>query len=141
MENAKILVIDDEKVICEGCRLVLEDHGCQVTYRTTGQDGLNELAATEFDVLLLDLKLPDMDGMEILTTVRQSYAGLPVIIMTGYATIQNQARPRQWCALGETYRTASTRSVLDAAKWHRWRSLAVHASAAKHVPESNSRGV
>ncbi len=89
METAKILVVDDEKVICEGCRLVLEERGFSVTYRTTGQDGLNALAAADFDALLLDLKLPDMDGMQILSTARQSHAGLPVIIMTGYATIQN----------------------------------------------------
>jgi DNA-binding NtrC family response regulator len=89
METPKILVIDDEKVICEGCRLVLEEQGFSVTYRTTGRDGLNELAGKDFDVLLLDLKLPDMDGMQILSSVRQSRAGLPVIIMTGYATVQN----------------------------------------------------
>jgi DNA-binding NtrC family response regulator len=89
MEAAKVLVIDDEKVICEGCRLALEEQGCLVTYRTTGQDGLNELTRTGFDVLLLDLKLPDMDGMQVLSTVRQSHAWLPIIIMTGYATVQN----------------------------------------------------
>jgi len=89
METPKILVIDDEKVICEGCRLVLEEQGFSVTYRTTGRDGLNELAGDDFDALLLDLKLPDMDGMQILSSVRQSHAGLPVIVMTGYATVQN----------------------------------------------------
>jgi DNA-binding NtrC family response regulator len=89
MERAKILVIDDERVICEGCRLVLEEHGFCVTYRTTGQDGLDALADTAFDALLLDLKLPDMDGMQILASVRHSHVWLPVIIMTGYATIQN----------------------------------------------------
>ena len=89
METAQILVIDDEKVICEGCRLVLEEQGWSVTYRTTGQDGLNELSGKDFDALLLDLKLPDMDGMQILSSVRQSHSCLPVIIMTGYATVQN----------------------------------------------------
>ena len=89
METPQILVIDDEKVICEGCRMVLEEQGFSVAYRTTGRDGLNELANADFDALLLDLKLPDMNGMEILSTVRQSHAELPVVIMTGYATIQN----------------------------------------------------
>jgi DNA-binding NtrC family response regulator len=89
METATILVIDDEKTICEGCRLVLEDQGLAVTYRTTGQSGLNELESRHFDVLLLDLKLPDMDGMKILSSVRQSHAAMPIIIMTGYATVQN----------------------------------------------------
>jgi DNA-binding NtrC family response regulator len=92
MEAANILIIDDEKVICEGCRLALEEQGCSVTYRTTGRDGLKELVRTGFDVLLLDLKLPDMDGMRVLSTVRQSHAWLPIIIMTGYATVQNAVR-------------------------------------------------
>jgi two-component system NtrC family response regulator len=89
METSKILVIDDEKVICEGCRLILEEQGFSVTHCTTGQDGLNELESKDFDALLLDLKLPDMDGMQILSSVRQSHAWLPIIIMTGYATVQN----------------------------------------------------
>jgi len=69
--------------------MVLEEQGCSVTYHTTGRDGLNELEGMDFDVLLLDLKLPDMDGMQILSIVRQSHAWLPIIIMTGYATVQN----------------------------------------------------
>jgi DNA-binding NtrC family response regulator len=89
MQSAKILVIDDEKMICEGCRLVLGDQGFAVTYRTTGQEGLNELQDADFDVLLLDIKLPDIDGMQILSSVRQSHAAMPIIIMTGYATVQN----------------------------------------------------
>jgi two-component system NtrC family response regulator len=89
MHRAKILVIDDERMICEGCRLVLEEQGFAVTHRGTGQDGLNKLQGEDFDLLLLDLKLPDMDGMQILSTVRQSHAWMPIIIMTGYATVQN----------------------------------------------------
>jgi len=89
METAKILVIDDEKIICQGCRLVLAEQGLSVTCCRTGRDGLNELESQAFDVLLLDLKLPDMDGMQILSSIHQSHTWLPIIIMTGYATVQN----------------------------------------------------
>lgn len=89
MQTAKILIIDDEKTICEGCRLALQEQGFQVAYRGTGQDGLNELQGNGYDLLLLDLKLPDMDGMQILSSVRRSHTRMPIIVMTGYATVPN----------------------------------------------------
>jgi DNA-binding NtrC family response regulator len=89
MDTGTVLVIDDEKTICEGCRLVLDDLGYAVTYGTTGQEGLNQLQKSDFEVLLLDMKLPDTDGMQILADVRQTHPQMPVIVMTGYASVQN----------------------------------------------------
>jgi DNA-binding NtrC family response regulator len=89
MDTGTILVIDDEKAICEGCRLVLDDLGYAVRYGTTGHEGLNQLQKADFDVLLLDIKLPDTDGMQILAGVRQTHPRMPVIVMTGYASVQN----------------------------------------------------
>lgn len=89
MDTGTVLVIDDEKAICEGCRLVLDDLGYAVRYGTTGAEGLNQLQETDFDVLLLDIKLPDTDGMQILAGVRQTHPQMPIIVMTGYASVQN----------------------------------------------------
>lgn len=89
MDTGTVLVIDDEKAICEGCCLVLGDQGYAVVYGTTGREGLNKLQNQDFDVLLLDIKLPDTDGMQILASVRQTHPRLPVIVMTGYASIQS----------------------------------------------------
>jgi DNA-binding NtrC family response regulator len=88
-ESAKILVIDDEKIICDGCRLILSDQGHSVESRTKGRAGLGAIREGKFDVVLLDMKLPDMDGMEILRTAREEKPGLHVIVMTGYSTVQN----------------------------------------------------
>jgi two-component system NtrC family response regulator len=87
MDAGTVLVIDDEKVICEGCHLALTEEGYAVTASTTGRDGLNQLGREDYDVLLLDIKLPDTDGMQILESVRQSHPRLPVIVMTGYASV------------------------------------------------------
>ena len=89
MPAAHVLVIDDEKVICEGCRLSLGEEGYLVMYGTSGQEGLNKLKGHDFDLLLLDIKLPDIDGLQILAEVRQTHPQMPVIVMTGYASVQN----------------------------------------------------
>jgi DNA-binding NtrC family response regulator len=88
-ESAKILVIDDEQIICNGCRLILSDQGHAVESRTNGKAGLGAIREGQFDVVLLDMKLPDMDGMEILRTARKEKPDLYVIVMTGYSTVQN----------------------------------------------------
>jgi DNA-binding NtrC family response regulator len=89
VEEIRILVIDDERVICEGCRLVLSDENHSVDVRMSGQAGLESILNGRYDIVLLDIKLPDLNGMEILKTVRTEKPGVYVIVMTGYYTVQN----------------------------------------------------
>ena len=88
MQRRHILVIDDEPVICEGCRLALSDK-YPVDICHSGQEGLDTLLKGQYDLALLDMKLPDMDGMEVLHIVRQDKPGVYVIVMTGYSTVNN----------------------------------------------------
>jgi DNA-binding NtrC family response regulator len=88
MQRSHILVIDDEPVICEGCRLALSDT-YSVDVCNTGREGLDTLLKGQYDLALLDMKLPDMDGMEILRIVRQDKPGVYIIVMTGYSTVSN----------------------------------------------------
>lgn len=85
---AQILVIDDEKPICVSCRRILEEDGHKVEYACTGREGLDKALAEDFGVVLLDLKLPDMPGMELLQRLKSEKPEVTVIIITGYATIQ-----------------------------------------------------
>jgi len=89
MQPAKILILDDEKSICNGCRLVLSDSGYSVDTCMTGKGGLEALLRDAYDVVLLDLKLPDMDGMDILRKIAGKRTSAYFIVMTGYATVQN----------------------------------------------------
>ena len=89
MEPNKILIIDDEEAICKGCRLALTDLNHSVDICMTGRQGLDALLSDKYDVVLLDMKLPDIDGMEILKSVRKEKSGLQVIVMTAYSTIPN----------------------------------------------------
>jgi DNA-binding NtrC family response regulator len=88
MPRSHILIIDDEPVICEGCRLALADK-YSVDVCHTGQEGLDTLLKGRYDLALLDMKLPDMDGMEVLRIVQQDKPGVYVIVMTGYSTVNN----------------------------------------------------
>jgi DNA-binding NtrC family response regulator len=89
MELVSILVIDDERTICEGCRLILSDIGHEVDTCTNGKTGLQAILKGAYAVTLLDMKLPDIDGMDILRTVRKEKPDEYIIVMTGYSTVQN----------------------------------------------------
>ena len=89
MEPLRILVIDDETVICDACELVLSEKGHMVTSRNNGNDGLDAIREGSYDILLLDMKLPDIDGMDILKIVRNEKPELCTIVMTGYSSIKN----------------------------------------------------
>lgn len=89
MSNGQILIIDDEPVIGLVCRLVLEEQDYQVEVCQTGQEGLAKLRSGEFDVALLDFKLPDLEGMDILRTVQQERLSSYIIVMTAFSTVEN----------------------------------------------------
>lgn len=89
MKPLSILVIDDESVICMACELVLSEKGHAVATRNDGKSGISAIRQGTYDILLLDMKLPDMDGMDILKTVQKEKPELCIIIMTGYSSISN----------------------------------------------------
>jgi len=84
-----IVVIDDEESICLGCKLPLTDLGHSVVTFQKGRTALEAFQQNGYDLILLDLKLPDMDGMEILARVRQEKPNTKIIIMTGYGSVEN----------------------------------------------------
>ncbi len=85
--HLNVLVIEDDP---DGRRSVtdaLELSGCEVTAVETGTAGLTCLREATFDVLLSDVRLPDMDGLKVLAQARQDYPKLPVLLMTAYGTV------------------------------------------------------
>ncbi len=89
MMPINILVIDDEKVIGDGCRMTFPENSYSVFTRLDGRSGLDAFRNNPFDAVLLDIKLPDMDGIEVLETIRKESPETCVIIMTGYSTVEN----------------------------------------------------
>ena len=89
MKPIRILVIDDERVICDACELVLGEKGYHVDRCESGRSGLQAIQRQKHDVVLLDMKLPDIDGMEILQAVCRNPPLPCIIVMTGYATMSS----------------------------------------------------
>ena len=87
-DSAKILVIDDEKSVCISCKRILEEDGHIVNYINSGETGVRSAVAGDYDIVLLDLKIPDLPGMEILDIISHERPDIAVVIITGYASIQ-----------------------------------------------------
>ena len=83
----RVLVVDDEPVIIRSCDRILTSEGIEVKGVTSGQDGLEMAESNRFDAVLLDLKMPDMNGMEILRRLKRTKPEVTVIIITGYPSV------------------------------------------------------
>jgi PAS domain S-box-containing protein len=90
-DQVNVLVIDDEQIMREGCLRILTKEGWGVITAENGKQGLDYVQARseEIDVILLDLMMPGMSGMEVLDHVRAVQPNLLVIVITGYATVES----------------------------------------------------
>ena len=91
-EDVGILVIDDERGIREGCRRALTPLGHRVEASDTGAAGLRMLQEGSYDLVLLDLMMPGMSGMEALGRIREIDPDIVAIIITGYATVESAVK-------------------------------------------------
>ncbi|MDD5435197.1 MAG: response regulator [Nitrospira sp.] len=80
-EQGLILLIEDEPQMCRFLRITLQGHGYRLVEATSGQDGLIQAATRNPDVILLDLGLPDIDGLEVIRRVRE-WSQIPVIVLS-----------------------------------------------------------
>src|SRR5277367_1839606 len=88
MSKGSILVVDDESEIREGLELLLKTEGYQVSIAETGQSGLTRLGERPFDLLLLDVSLPDRNGIDMLKEIRLQDPYLPIVLITAYGSIE-----------------------------------------------------
>src|SRR5258708_2643830 len=87
MPKGSILVIDDESEIREGLELLLTSEGYGVSCAGTGESGLAKLEERPFDLLLLDVSLPDRNGLDLLKEIRRRDPHLSVVLITAYGSI------------------------------------------------------
>ncbi len=83
----KVLVIDDEVVAANSVRRTLNRRGFRVDEAFSGHEALNRILSEMYDLVLLDMKMPDISGLELLPTIKKHRPKLPVVMVTGYASI------------------------------------------------------
>ncbi len=88
LSDITVLVVDDEQGIRDGSERILTRMGCRVHTASNGEDGLAVIATEAIDILFLDLKMPGIDGMEVLGRVSQTHPHILVIVITGFATVE-----------------------------------------------------
>ena len=91
LANKRILVIDDDPAVRHSCQRVLAEHGCEVEMAATGQEGLEQARRGYFDCAVVDLRMPDVDGMEIIRQARRTRSGMALLIVTGHAAVETAA--------------------------------------------------
>jgi ATP-dependent Lon protease len=83
----RIILIDDEKIVCDMGKRVLEVEGYEVETFTDSKEALERIKTTPFDLVITDLKMEDVSGMDILKEVNKRYPQTKVIMLTAYATL------------------------------------------------------
>ena len=90
--SALILVIDDEKNICTALEGILADEGYEVITALTAKEGLKKIERELPDLVLLDIWLPDIDGLKVLKEIKSHYPHLPVIMISGHGNVETAVK-------------------------------------------------
>ena len=88
-EHPQILIMEDEINLSKGLKMVLEEEGYDVDLAMTGESALEKIGRRYFDLLVADLRLPDIDGMEVIKEVKTSYPHTQAIVITGYPSVSS----------------------------------------------------
>ena len=86
-DTPRILIVDDEEKICLNCVKILSRMDCAVEFALNGYDALKRLEIEPFDVVITDLKMSSLGGMEVLRRVKEAHPETVVIVITGYSTV------------------------------------------------------
>jgi len=85
---SKILIVDDEKTIRDSSKLILDEEGYETELAADGQEALEKIKETDFDIVITDIKMPRLDGIQLLEEVSKISPDTFVIIMTAYASVE-----------------------------------------------------
>jgi DNA-binding NtrC family response regulator len=82
----RILIVDDDRVVLASCKRILESEGYQVSLTSSVKEALEMLEEKKFDLILVDVIVPDYDGIYLIGNVRETLPNLPILVMSGYPT-------------------------------------------------------
>jgi len=87
--KARILVVDDERGMCEFLRFLLQEEGYEVEVAHSGDQALAKVQESKYHLILADIKMPGLDGLEMLRKLREADEETVVIVMTGYSSLDS----------------------------------------------------
>ena len=85
--SARILVVDDEEIVIRSCLRILEGNGYEIDVAHDGHDALRKVESNTYDVMILDIMMPNLGGMEVLRRVKETHPDIDVIMITGLSQI------------------------------------------------------
>ena len=94
LDRKRILIIDDDPLVRSSCIRTFNKNGFYVQAVASAKEGLNRMLREYFDCALVDQKLPDLDGMEIVRIARKNRNNMAILIITGYGTAENAAEAK-----------------------------------------------
>jgi DNA-binding NtrC family response regulator len=89
MRTIKVLVIDDEQIVLDSVSKILKEENYNVDVSLSGRQGLDWAINNKYDIVLTDIRMPDIGGMRVLRDIKRAKPLLPVVMITGYATVQS----------------------------------------------------
>ena len=92
MKPNKALVIDDEQVVLDSVTKILTDENCEVDVSLSGREGLEWAIGRDYDIVLTDIRMPDIGGMRVLRDIKRAKPSLPVVMITGYASVESSVQ-------------------------------------------------
>jgi DNA-binding NtrC family response regulator len=89
MKKIKLLVIDDEQIVLDSVQKILREENYDIDATLSGREGIQRAVKNTYDIVLTDVRMPDISGKIVLREVKRAKPALPVVIISGYATVQS----------------------------------------------------
>jgi DNA-binding NtrC family response regulator len=87
-----VLVVDDERTVCNSCKKILTREGYNVDVALSGEEALSKVKGNEFDVLITDWKMPQLDGIEVAKRIKKENPNIAVVMITGYPSVETSIK-------------------------------------------------
>jgi len=114
MGKKKALVIDDEQIVLDSVSQILIDDNYEVDVSLSGREGLDWAIERPYDIVLTDIRMPDIGGMRVLRDIKRVKSSLPVVIITGYATTKSAVQAMKLGAADYVEKPFEPEQLLDA---------------------------
>jgi DNA-binding NtrC family response regulator len=94
-EKLRIMVLDDEPIVCKRLKPALEKLGYEVDAFTQSPEAMHQIQRINYDIIITDLKMKEIDGMQVLSEAKKRHSGTEVIVITGFATMETAKQSLQ----------------------------------------------